>query len=193
MAVAILLVFSLALDMFAVAIGLGMAGLPRAKWLRAGLVFAVFAVFAGAMPIIGVLVGEALGPRMGRVAGYISALALAAIGSRAIWSSLSDKGSMSDIDLSTPDGIRKALVATGVSATLDNLAVGFVLGELDVSITAVLIAIIVQAFVVTVLGLSVGKRIGAKLGDSAALASGIILLALGGVIFIVLLTSGRAA
>jgi putative Mn2+ efflux pump MntP len=145
------------------------------------------------MPIIGVLVGETLGPRMGRVAGYISALALAAIGSKAIWSSLSDKGPMSDIDLLTPDGIRKALVATGVSATLDNLAVGVVLGELGASIAAALIAIIVQAFVVTVLGLSVGKRVGAKLGDSAALASGIILLALGVVIFIGLLTSGRAA
>jgi manganese efflux pump family protein len=154
MAIAILLVLSLALDMLAVAIGLGMAGLPRAKWLRAGL---VFAVFAGAMPIIGVLFGEALGPRMGRVAGYISALALAAIGSMAIWSSLSEKGSMSDIDLSTPDGIRKALVATGVSATVDNLAVGFVLGELGVSIAAALIAIIVQVFVVTVLGYPSGS------------------------------------
>jgi len=57
-----LLFLSLGLDTFAVAVGLGPSGLPRAQWRRVGL---AFAFFEGGMPIVGLVVGNHLSHAQG--------------------------------------------------------------------------------------------------------------------------------
>jgi len=78
---------SLGVDTLAVALGVGISGLPRARWLRLGL---VFAAFEGGMPVVGLFVGRRLGPSLGALAAYLAAALLLGIGILAIREALSD-------------------------------------------------------------------------------------------------------
>lgn len=63
----VLLFLSLGLDTLAVAVGLGLSGLPRSQWRRVGL---TFAFFEGLMPVVGLLVGHRLSHAFGVWGGY---------------------------------------------------------------------------------------------------------------------------
>lgn len=82
------LFLSLGLDTFAVAVGLGVLGLPRTRWLRLGL---TFAVFEGAMPAVGLLLGRHLTGTMGNAAAYLAAGLLILFGGREIREALNRK------------------------------------------------------------------------------------------------------
>jgi len=167
------LFLSLGLDTLAIAIGLGLSGLPRAQWRRVGL---TFAFFEGAMPIVGVVVGSRLSHAAGQWAGYGAAVLLILIGAREIRESLSD----SDDDDDKPPSVEGGtLLLTGLSVSLDELAVGFSLGVLRVPVGPALGFIALQAFALTFIGLSWGTRIGKRLGEKAELLGGIVLALLG--------------
>ena len=82
------------------------------------------------------------------------------------------------ITISPNDGMRP-LILIGLSVSLDELAVGFALGVLRVPLGPALGYIAVQAFVLTFVGLSIGRRLGNVLGERAELAAGIVLTLLG--------------
>lgn len=172
MIAAAILFISLGLDTLAVAVGLGLAGLPRARWLRVGL---TFALFEGLMPLVGLLAGHTLTDELGDVAGYIAAGVLILVGLWTVREALSD--TERDEAAVIPQGSR--LLLTGLSISLDELAVGFSLGALRVSLAPALIYVAAQAFVFTFLGLSMGRRIGARLGEMAELVAGMVLTLLG--------------
>ena len=71
------LLLPLALDTFALAAALGMAGLERRDQLRVAL---VFTVFEAGMPIAGLLVGRVIGSVIGQWAGYGGILFLSIAG-----------------------------------------------------------------------------------------------------------------
>lgn len=170
---ALMLFLSLGLDTLAVAVGLGLSGLARAKWLRVGL---VFAFFEGGMPMIGILAGKHLSSSAGQWAGYGAAVLLLLVGGREIKEYLSDKD---DDDEEPPSVEGGKLLLTGLSVSLDELAVGFSLGVLRVPLGPALAYIAVQAFVMTFIGLAWGVRIGKRLGERAELIAGIVLALLG--------------
>lgn len=170
MIAAALLFLSLGLDTFAVAIGLGLSGLPRSQWRRVGL---AFAFFEGVMPIVGLVVGNHLGHAVGQWAGYGAAGLLILVGAHEI------RGSLSDDDDKLPSVEGGKLLLAGLSVSLDELAVGFSLGVLRVPVGPALGYIALQAFVITFLGLSWGTRIGRRSGEKAELVGGIVLAVLG--------------
>jgi putative Mn2+ efflux pump MntP len=170
---ALILLLSLGLDTFAVALGLGLSGLSRSQWVRVGL---TFACFEGLMPVGGLLLGKQLSNVIGSRAGYIAAVLLIVVGAFALKEACSDD----DDDDETPsllDGNK--LLLTGLSVSLDELAVGFSLGLLHVALLSTLSYIAIQAFGITFLGLALGARLGKRLGDKAEFASGIVLILLG--------------
>lgn len=182
MLTAAMLFLSLGLDTLAVAVGLGLSGLARAKWLRVGL---VFAFFEGGMPIIGILVGKQLGGSLGQWAGYGASALLLLVGGREIQEYLTDKDDdkkdddKNDDDDEPPSVEGAKLLLTGLSVSLDELAVGFSLGVLRVPLGPALAYIAAQAFVVTFIGLAFGVRIGKRLGERAELVAGVVLALLG--------------
>jgi putative Mn2+ efflux pump MntP len=174
MLAAILLFVSLGLDTLAVAVGLGLAGLPRARWLRVGI---TFALFEGLMPLVGLLIGQTLSSTLGALAEYAAALILIVVGGLAVREALGEDDDDAVPALAAVEGPR--LFWTGFTISLDELAVGFSLGVLQVAIGPALAYIAVQALALTGLGLALGRRLGVRLGSRAELVSGIVLLLLG--------------
>ena len=167
-----ILLLSLGLDTFAIALGLGLSGLPRTEWRRVGL---TFAFFEGLTPVAGLLVGRHLSNLVGTAAGYIAAGILIFVGLLAIKEARSDD----DDDKKPPSVEGKKLLLTGLSVSLDELAVGFSLGFLHVALGPTLLYIALQAFLITFLGLRLGAHLGARMEEKAELASGIVLTLLG--------------
>ena len=72
-----------------------------------------------------------------------------------------------------------ALIALGISISLDELAIGFTIGLAHLPVTAVIVAIAFQAFLAAQLGLAIGARIGERWRERAEQAAGAALILLG--------------
>ena len=168
-------VLPLGLDTFAVAAALGATGdLTTRDRLR---VSALFVVFEGGMPLIGVAVGAPLARTIGPVADYLAVAALIGLGA---WMLLAGGGGEERraARLRMTHGV--AIIALGVSISLDELAIGFSLGLARLPLVGVIIAIAVQTLVAVQLGLYLGARIGERIRAGAERLAGVALIALGG-------------
>ena len=168
-------VLPLGLDSFAVAAALGATGdLTSRDRLR---VSALFVVFEGGMPLIGVAVGAPLARTIGPVADYLAVAALIGLGA---WMLLvgGDGEERRAARLRMTHGV--AIIALGLSISLDELAIGFSLGLARLPAVAVIITIAVQTLVAVQLGLYLGARIGERIRAGAERLAGVALIALGG-------------
>jgi putative Mn2+ efflux pump MntP len=164
-------VLPLGLDSFAVAAAIGAVGV--ASWWQKLRISLIFVLFEGGMPLIGLGLGSALARGIGHVASYLAAAAVIGIGA---WMLVADEEEKADRVISTR-GV--ALVALGISISLDELAIGFSIGLARLPVTAIIIAIAVQAFLAAQLGLALGSRIGERWRERAERIAGIALILLG--------------
>jgi putative Mn2+ efflux pump MntP len=181
-------VLPLGLDSFAVAAAIGAAGTltTRARWR----ITALFVLFEGGMPLVGLAIGAPLARLIGPTADYVAAAAVVAIGA---WMLLSEGDSDNDNDEDTDEDTDDeearagrlltahgaALIGLGVSISLDELAIGFSLGLTRLPLIPVAVAIAAQALLAAQLGLHLGARIADRLRDWSERLAGIILVALG--------------
>lgn len=174
----IALVLPLALDTFAVSAALGIAGVSAGRRFGLGL---LFAAFEGGMPLVGLAVGAAVGAIVGGVADYVAIVALAALG---LYMLLADeeKEEARVRQFATTTGF--ALVGMGLAVSLDELAIGFALGLARVPIVPALVLIAAQAFLISQLGFSVGKRVGERAREGAERLAGIALMAIAGLLLL---------
>jgi len=176
------LILSLGLDTFALSTALGVAPLPTRIRLRLAL---TFAAAEGLMPAVGLLLGRPLGDAIGGVAVYSAGVLLIATGAWLLHESLADKDDDEEGG-SEATKIRGAAAARGwplvwiaLSVSLDELAMGFSFGVLRVPVVPALVAIALQALVVSLGGQWVGQRVGAALGARAERAAGAVLCLVG--------------
>ena len=168
----VLFVLPLGLDTLAVSAALGAAGLPKRQRLRVSLLLSGFEM---AMPVVGLLLGHVLGRALGSVADYVAAAALVALG---LWILVADDDE-SGKTAALARGSGLALVALGISISLDELAMGFTIGLLRLSLVAAVILIGVQAFVVAQIGLRVGAYLSERARELAEKVAGLALVGLG--------------
>lgn len=168
----IALVMPLALDTFAVAAALGVAGLAPSQRLRMSL---VFAGFEAGMPLIGVAIGRALGHAVGSLADYLASTALVALGAYLIL--LDEDESAKLATLGRMQGL--AIIGLGISISLDELAIGFSIGLLRLPLVFAIVLIAVQAFVAAQLGARLGGRVSERVREHLEQAAGVGLIALG--------------
>jgi putative Mn2+ efflux pump MntP len=167
-------VLPLGLDSFAVAAAIGAARVTTVRQrLRISL---VFVIFEGGMPLIGLALGTALARGIGHVAGYLAGAAVIAIGAWMLLAAGTDEDDKAS-RLTSSRGL--ALIALGLSISLDELAIGFTIGLAHLPVTAVIVAIALQAFIAAQLGLALGAKIGERWRERTEQVAGIALILLG--------------
>jgi manganese efflux pump family protein len=166
-------VVPLGLDSFTVAAALGAA---RPAGLAARLrISLIFVTFEAGMPLAGLAAGGGLARVVGSTADYLAAAAVIGIG---IWMLAGrDEDERTAERMASTRGV--AVIALGLSVSLDELAIGFSLGLTRLPAGPVIIAIAVQALVASQLGLALGSAIGERLRERAEQLAGIALILLG--------------
>jgi putative Mn2+ efflux pump MntP len=80
------------------------------------------------------------------------------------------------------------LVLLGLSVSLDELAVGLVLGLVDVPLLPAIVVVGAQAFVLSQVGFALGARVGGRVREGAERLAGAALVALGAAFLIASVT-----
>ncbi len=177
------LVLPLGVDTFALAAALGMAGLQARDRLR---VSTVFTTFEAAMPIVGLVIGAAVGHFIGAWAGY-GGIAFVALAGFLLLRPGKDEGAeVRRLDLlAHTRGF--AIVYLGLSISLDELTIGLSAGLIGLPLPAMVVAIAVQAFLVTQLGLRIGSRLGEVVRERAEWLAGVVLIAVAAALLVLML------
>lgn len=168
------LLLPLGLDTFAVAAALAIAGLPSRERLR---VSALFTAFEAGMPVVGLLLGAAVGRVVGAVADDVAIAALILLGGYMLWPREEEGEEERLALLARTRGA--AVLGLGLSISLDELAIGFALGLLHVPVLPALLWIALQAFAAAQAGLRLGARVGERAREGAERLAGLVLAALG--------------
>jgi len=166
-------VLPLGLDSFAVA---GARGAARPAGFGQRLrISAIFVVFEAGMPLIGLALGNGLARVIGDWAGYLAGAAVIATG---IWMLAGrDQGEAAASRLASTHGF--AIVALGISISMDELAIGFTLGLARLPVVPVIVAIAVLALVASQLGLALGAVVGEHFRERAEQVAALTLILLG--------------
>jgi len=173
----VLVAVSLGLSNFAAAIGIGVSGIDARTRLRVGVVFGLFET---GMPIIGLVLGRSLATTLGHAAHWIGAALLIATGGYAVIQAIRSPARHDGPATATPAGLQTGrLLVTGAALSIDNLAVGFALGTFHVSLALAAIVIGVISVALSLIGLELGSRIGARAGDRGELIGGLVLIGVG--------------
>jgi manganese efflux pump family protein len=180
--VALLLVAaSLGLSNLAASVGIGVSGVDGRTRLRVGVVFGVFET---AMPLLGLLLGRGLAGPLGAAAHWIGAGLLVATGLYALVQAARPAGDHGASD--TEDDSRGTagqpagrLVLTGLALSIDNLAVGFALGTYHVGLLVAVLVIGAVSVIMSLAGLELGQRLGARAGGRGEIVGGLVLIGVG--------------
>ncbi len=178
----ILLGVGLAMDAFSVSLANGL-GEPDMSRRRACLIAGTFAFFQALMPMTGWLCVHTLVERFRafeRFVPWIALVLLLYIGGSILRVGLC--GGEADASVGVSAG---ALLLQGVATSIDALSVGFTIAEYGLAMALVCsLMIAAVTFVICILGLHIGRRMGTRLAGKASILGGVILIAIGLEIFI---------
>lgn len=169
----IALVIPLGLDTFAISAALGIGGMTVRDRLR---VSGLFMAFEGGMPIVGLFLGSVLSGLLGQFAEGVAILVLVGVGLFMLLSRGDDETSAGTM-LARTRGV--ALIGLGLSISLDELAIGFTLGLVRVTVVLAVALIAAQAFLVAQLGFRIGSRVSEVVREGAERLAGAMLILLG--------------
>ncbi len=175
----LLIAFGLAMDCLSVAItsGLTMRGSMLSSALRIGLSFGFFQAF---MPVIGWLGGTSVISFVSGVDHWVAFGLLCLIGFKMILGSLRKVPSEGkDNPLSI-----FSLLMLSVATSIDALAVGVSFAFLETPIVAPVVMIGSVTFLISSIGVYLGKRFGHFFGNKVEAVGGFILIAIGAKILI---------
>jgi putative Mn2+ efflux pump MntP len=167
--------FSVGLDNFAAAIGIGVGGVNRRVRIQVGL---VFGLFEGGMPVVGLLLGDQVASTLGGAAHPIGATLLCLTGAYGIITAWRSRNEPKEAHASG-QSIGRLLVA-GAALSIDNLVIGFALGAYHVSL--LLAAVIIGSISVALafVGLELGRRIGQRVNRTVGeMLGGAVLILVG--------------
>jgi putative Mn2+ efflux pump MntP len=173
----LLVAVSLGLSNFAASVGIGAGGVDTRMRLRVGLVFGFFET---AMPIAGLLAGRGVASALGPAAQWLGGALLIAAGVYSLIQARLASGDEDD-DAAARQRLGRLLV-TGLALSIDNLAVGFALGAVHVSLPVAVVVIGAVSVTLSLLGLELGHRISVRLGSSASrgeVLGGLVLIGVG--------------
>ena len=168
-----ILVVALALGLsnFGASIGIGLSGVDRALRRQVIVIFGFFEAF---MPIVGLVLGQRLSDKLGSSAHVAGGALLVLVG-------LYVGGQARRTSLSRERKVHRGrdLIVTGAALSLDNLIVGFALGTTRVPLWLAVVVIAVVSVAMSLVGLEIGRRLGATLEKWSAELGALVLIAVG--------------
>ena len=176
----LLVAVSLGLDNLAASIGIGISGIDTRAQLRVGTIFGLFET---AMPILGLLLGRSLAGTLGHAAHWTGAALLIATGIYSLVQAIrgpdGQEGQEGRNPADQPGLSTGRLVVTGLALSIDNLAVGFALSTFHVNLAAAVAAIGAVSIAMSLIGLELGNRLGARTGRRGEVLGGLVLIGVG--------------
>jgi len=171
----LLIALGLSADCFAVALGSSASIRSYSKTLAVRVAIA-FGLFQALMPVIGWLAGQTIVEFIADYDHFVAFALLAFIGGRMIWGSVRSEN---ENNKSTDINKWSVLLTLALATSIDALAVGLSLAFLRVHIAIASVTIGLVAFVITIIGFLLGKKVGKLIGKRAELVGGIVLIAIG--------------
>lgn len=179
----IMLGVGLAMDAFSVSLANGLHE-PEMKKNKMCGIAGVFAIFQALMPMLGWICVHTIVRYFKAFEKYIPWIALVLllfIGGKMLIEGI--KGDSDEMETSKV-GLG-ALMVQGVATSIDALSVGFTIADYGL-LMAVVASVIIAAvtFVICMIGLIIGKKVGMRLSKKANILGGIILVIIGIEIFV---------
>ncbi|MFZ2890623.1 manganese efflux pump MntP family protein [Sulfuricurvum sp.] len=169
----LILAVALAMDSVAVSIAIGSKykDLLVSKALFAA---AVFGFFQGAMPIAGYFIGISFAESVQAYDHWIAFVLLVGLGGKMLYEAYQNEFDDEVTDLST-----KTLITLAIATSIDAMAIGvtFAFLQTDIYTAASIIALV--TFMLCVVAVYIGKKLGSLLESKAEMLGGVILIGLG--------------
>ncbi|HEY8864973.1 MAG TPA: manganese efflux pump [Candidatus Dormibacteraeota bacterium] len=164
---------SVGLSNFAGAIGIGLSGIDARTRIRVGVAFGLFEAL---MPLLGLLLGQAVAVYIGQhLAGYVAGGILILTGAYTIW-----QGRQVKNEAKGPRSLRThRLLITALALSIDNLAVGFALAVYHIQIVVAAVTMGVISVAMSLLGLELGHRLGRRVEEWSEELGGAMLILVG--------------
>ena len=168
------LAVGLSMDAFAVSVTNGIC-VTNIKKRQACIVAGFFGFFQGLMPLLGYLAGKMFADYVSDFANWIAFVLLAIIGFKMIYEAMSHKEEEEACKLLSI----KELFVQSIATSIDALAVGVGFSFLKVNIWSSVAFIAGITFVISFIGVIIGKGAGKLLKEKAEIAGGIVLIVIG--------------
>ncbi len=166
----------LSADAFSVAVCKGL-NMRRLKLTHAYVISLFFGSFQAIMPLVGYFLGTSFSSRIEGFDHWIAFALLAFIGGKMAIEAVRNKDDSED---EKTDVLKLGeLTVMAVATSIDALAVGITFAFLRVNIFLSVLIIGVTTFALSLGGVLIGNRFGAKFKSKAELAGGIILVLIG--------------
>jgi putative Mn2+ efflux pump MntP len=169
-----LIAVGLAMDCFAVSIGVGATPYSNPRRSKLRLAFH-FGIFQGLMTVLGWLAGSTIAQYIAQIDHWIALALLGYVGINMIRSGL---GSGSDVYSRDPSRGR-TMVMLSVATSIDAMAIGLSVAMLKVQVIYPSILIGLITFALSILGLFIGNRLGDRFGKRMEIVGGVILIGIG--------------
>lgn len=169
----LILAFALSMDAFAVSIGLGIKNKQDIKTmaLKAGLFFGIFQAF---MPFLGFLGGIGLREYIQGYDKIVAFVLLLLIGAKMLYEAFNE-----NIEDEIAQVTNKLLLTLAIATSLDAMAAGYSLHLFSVNIYLSIFIIGFVTFIISYIGVYVGKSGGEKYESKAEILGGVVLILIG--------------
>ena len=169
-----ILAVGLSMDAFAVAVCIGLS-FPKVSKKEPLIVGFYFGLFQAAMPLVGYMAARMFADMIIAYDHWVAFALLCFLGGKMIFVSIRDRGCECEEASLRPADMLPFAIATSVDA----LAVGISLAFLRASIVPAVLLIGVVTFLISVIGVKIGKRLGLGLKTKAELFGGVVLILIG--------------
>ena len=169
----IILGIALSMDAFAVAICKGIA-LKKTTAKDSIAVGGYFGLFQAIMPMLGYLIGKSFQEIIARYDHWIAFALLTIIGINMVREAIGENNE--DNDESKLN--HKEMIILAIATSIDAFVVGITFAFLNVNVIKASVTIGITTFIMSTIGVKMGKICGKKYGKNAEIIGGIILIAL---------------
>lgn len=170
----LLIAFGLAMDAFAVSLGVGTSQISYSTWSKLRLAFH-FGIFQAGMTLLGWLGGRTIEALIRNIDHWIAFALLAYVGGKMVWSGFHE-GTESYSSDPTRGGL---MVLLSVATSIDALAVGLSMAILGAPVFIPSVFIGLVAFLLSAVGLFCGCYFGGRFGKRMEVFGGVLLVAIG--------------